>query len=82
MVKPLWKILSLMMSLATFGVVAALSVTGGDDMPWTVVRGVISLIVCWIILSNLGSILAFVLPNPNDSFEVPEEDTGKKKKKG
>lgn len=80
MVKPLWKILSLMMSLATFGVVAALSVTAGDEMPWTVIRSVVSFVVCWIILSNMGSILGYVLPNPNEGFDNPEETATKKKK--
>ena len=78
MVKPLWKIISLIMSLGTFAVVAALSVTGGDDMPWTVVRSVIAFTICWIILSNLGNILAYVLPNPNERYESTE-DTKKKK---
>lgn len=72
MIKPLWKIVSLLLSLATFGVVAALSVSGGDDMPWTVVRGVIAFIVCWIILSSLGSVLTNVLPN---QIEEPDNET-------
>lgn len=78
MITPLWKIISLLMSLGTFGAVATLSVMGGDELPWVIVRSVISFAICWIILSNLGNILTFVLPNPGDDLENAEEANNEK----
>lgn len=79
MVKPLWKLLSLMMSLASFAVVAAYSVVAGDELPWIVLRSVITFIVCWIILGNLGNILNYVLPDHDEDFESEVDDNKSEK---
>jgi hypothetical protein len=81
MIEPLWKILSLLMSLLAFTVVGYVNLTNGSDLLWVAIRCVVTFVVCWFILSNLGGVLSALLPSDGDQISKKRSDDTKSAEK-
>ena len=61
MIGPVWKMISLFLSLAAFLAVGVVEFLGGEEPVWAVGKAVASFFACWIVLGVLGNMLLTVL---------------------
>lgn len=78
MLRPVWTIIGLFMSLVAFLVAGGLALHMGEELIWVVGKAIISFIICWIVSSNLGKLLS-VLVSKQDAESISNAgdlDTG------
>lgn len=67
MIRPLWKVIGLILSVGLFLVVAVVNLTEGEELVWVVTKAIIAFFVSWIVLNNLGSVLLSILDKHEDT---------------
>ncbi len=70
MIKPMWKLISVILALGVFLVVGITNVTSGEELIWTVGKSIAAFFVSWIVLNHLGGMLLAVL---DPSASCPED---------
>lgn len=69
MVKPVWRLISLLLGLGAFFAVTLTNWLGGEEALWCVGKGIAVFIACWITLGWLGGILAVVVDRNESTLE-------------
>jgi len=57
MIRGVWKMCSLFLSLGAFLAVGAAVIDAGEELVWAVGKSVGSFVICWMVLNQLGAIL-------------------------
>jgi len=60
-VTPVWKMISLFLSLGAFLSVGINEILGGEELVWAVGKAVAAFFASWIVLGTLGNVLLAVL---------------------
>jgi hypothetical protein len=72
MIKPMWKLISLILALGVFLVVGIANLTSSEELIWTVGKSIAAFFVSWIILNHLGAMLLAILEKPDDAAAPSE----------
>lgn len=72
MIKPMWKLISLILSLGVFLAVGIANLVGGEELIWTVGKSIAAFFVSWTILNHLGAMLLAILEKPEDAAAAVE----------
>jgi ABC-type bacteriocin/lantibiotic exporter with double-glycine peptidase domain len=73
MIQSVWKLISLLIGLVVFLGVGLVLWLAGEDLIWIVAKSISAFFVCWIVLCQLGGMLAAVLKNSTQQNEEEAE---------
>jgi divalent metal cation (Fe/Co/Zn/Cd) transporter len=72
MIKPMWRLIGLILSLGVFLAAGIANLVGGEELIWVVGKAIAAFFVSWVILNHLGAMLLAVLERPEDAAQPGE----------